>query len=187
MRFPRVKIWRLMMAVAGVAVFLGFAVLAWRSHQLSEFKRQCVFRDYADLTKDYGDLTKTPLAQSPYLRDVAEPIRIVSGFRAAGSDNDTMGLTFVDARDVQRKAIFAFYSYAKGDIYNTLLLGQKSVTPSGPEEHAFVGLLQRWYLRDAEAQAFYDHLKRSDLSKLTELQNGKVMGVAMLREILMRK
>lgn len=188
MRFPRVNIWRLMVVVAAVAVVVGFNISLWRSDELAEFKKGLVFGDSADLTRDYGDFTKTPLAQSPYLRDVVESIRLVSGARNAGSDNDWLAITFVDARDVRREAMYAFYVYAGNDLHEkTLLLGQKPVTPGGPEEHAFLGLMQRWYRRDAEAQGFHDHLLRSDLRILTKQQNAKVMGAGILITILNRK
>lgn len=188
MRFPRFDIWRLMVVVAAVAVVVGFNVSLWRSDQLAEFKKGHVFRDSADLTRDYGDFTKTPLAQSPYLRDVAEPIRLVSGARNAGSDNDWLAITFVDARGVQREAMYAFYVYA-GDVLHekTLLLGQKPVPRGGPEEHAFLGLMQRWYRQDAEAQGFYDHLLITDLRLLTKQQHAKVMGAGILITILNRR
>jgi hypothetical protein len=67
------------------------------------------------------------------------------------------------------------------------MLDAEGISPRGPEEHAFVGLLQRWYLRDTEAQEFYAYLKPSDLSKLNEEQKAKVVGVSILRRVLMRK
>jgi hypothetical protein len=180
------RIRQLMVAVATVAVVLWGAIEAWRWHQLMEFKQRCVFKDFADLASDYGDFTKVPLDWSPYLRDVAEPITLIRGGTVAGSDNHHLDVTFVDRRDVERNATWAFYIYAGGDISNSLMLGGKVVPPRSPEERAFLGLLQRWYRGDAEAQAFHDHLERSKLSGLTERQMAKVISVAILRKLLKR-
>jgi hypothetical protein len=186
-RFPRTKLWWLMIGVAVVAVLLGGLVRWWQRSRLMEFKRQCVFTDLADLTKDFGDFTKVPLDQSPYLRDVAEPIKLIRTGGFAGSDDHWIGVSFVDQKNVERHARYAFYVWAGRDISDQLMLDNKGISPHGPEEHAYLGLLQRWYLRDAEAREFHDHLKPSDLPKLTEEQKAKVMGVSILRKLLMRK
>ena len=85
MRPSRMKIRRLMLVVAVVGVMLGVSLRAWRRHQMIEAKRECVFHDLADLATDLGDFTGVPLSQSPYLRDVAEPITMISGPHEAGS------------------------------------------------------------------------------------------------------
>jgi hypothetical protein len=187
MRFPRIRLWLLMLVVAIVVVFLGGTGRTWRLSRLMEFKQKRVFKDRTDLTKDFGDFTKVPLDQSPYLRDVAEPIKLIRGTRVAMSDDDWMGVSFVDQKSVERHASYAFYVWAGRDISEQLMLDMKAISPHSPEEHAFLGLLQRWYLRDAEAQEFYADLEPSDRSKLTEEQEAKVMGVFVLRRLLMRK
>ncbi len=65
MPFPRMKIRLLMIVVAVVGVVLGITLRTWRQHQMTEAKRDCVFVDTADLTTDFGDFTKVPLARAP--------------------------------------------------------------------------------------------------------------------------
>ncbi len=190
MRLPRIKLWRLMRLVAVVGVLLGGAVQAWREGELLElrkFKRQCVFGDLDDLTKDFGDFTKVPLDRSSFLRDLAEPIRLIRGAWTGYSGDGCIYISFADQKNVERNARYVFHPSTGGDIGDELMLDQKAVSPHDPEEQAFLGLLQRWYLRDAEAREFHDHLKGSDVPKLTDQQKGKVMGVAILRKLLTRK
>jgi hypothetical protein len=190
MRLPRIKLWRLIRLVVVVAVLLGGAVQAWRESRLLElrrFKRQCVFGDFDDLTKDFGDFTKVPLDQSPFLRDAAEPISLIGGTWTGYSGDGCIYISFADQKNVKRNARYVFCPRTGGDISDQLMLDQKAVSPHDPEEQAFLGLLQRWYLGDAEAREFHDHLKGSDVPKLTDQQKGKVMGVAILRKLLTRK
>ena len=184
--FRRMHICWLMLVVAVIGVVLGVALREWRRHQMIEAKRGCVFRDIADLTTDFGDFTKVPLVQSPYLRDVAEPITLLSSLGEAASDNVWMGVVFEDAKHVERAAEYLTYVWAGEGIRDTLMLGQAKAEPRGPEERAFLGLLQRWYRRDAEARDFYDHLKRPDYFKLNERQQAKITGVSMLKTLLKR-
>jgi hypothetical protein len=183
MRLFRIKIWRVMLAVAGIAVLLWWSVQAWRWHQLLEFKKQCVFQDFADLTKDYGDYTNVSLDQSPCLRDVVEPITLIESEHAAGSDQVWTGVVFADSKQVRR---YAEFIDVRIEISETLMLGKKMVPPRGAEERAFIGLLQRWYRQDAEAREFNDHLKRSDFFGLNAKQKAKVRGIVILRKLLKR-
>jgi hypothetical protein len=152
-----------------------------------EYKQQCVFKDLADLAKDFGDFTMVPPDQSPYLHGVAEPIKLINGTKVAGIDKVSMGVSFIDKNNVVRHACYSFYFWAGWDDRDQLMLDMKGISPHGPEEHAFLGLLQRWYLRDAEAQEFYAELKPSDLSKLNKVQKAKFVGVSVLRKLLMRQ
>lgn len=133
--------------------------------------------------KKVGDFTKVPLDQSPYLRDVAEPITMIRGPHEAASDQVWIGVHFMDATHVERYAEYITTSYAPVEIHNSLMLGNKTVPASGPEERAFLGLLQRWYRQDTEARRLTDHPKRGDFAKLTEQQQAKVVGVAIMRRL----
>ena len=185
-RLSRMKIRWLMLVVAVVGIVLGGALWAWRWHQLIELKRGCVFEDIADLIEDYGDFSKVPLGQSAYLRDVAEPITLIKGPHEAASDDVWEGIVFTDGKQVERRAEYIITSYAPVEIHHSLMLGKETVPVRGPEERAFIGLLQRWYRHDAEARDFYNRLKRSNFSKLTEQQQAKVIGLAILRTLLKR-
>jgi hypothetical protein len=187
MRFARMSLLRLMLAVATVGALLGIGARAWRSHRLIESKKLCIFKDVADLARDYGDYTRIPLDGSRYLRGVAEPITPIHDRGVAGSDNHWRGVGFVDGKQVELTADYFIYVYmSSGGISETLMFGERKVPPRGPEELAFLGLLQRWYRQDAEARGFYDSLKRSDLPSLTERQRAKVTCVWMLRKLLTR-
>ena len=136
--------------------------------------------------KDLGDFTKVPLDRSPFLRDVAEPIAMIKGRDEAASDSVWLGVTFRDGRNVERYAEYVITSYAGEEIHDTLLLGRKKVPAGGAEERAFLGLLQRWYRQDAEARKLTDPPRRHDFAKLTEQQQAKVIGAAMMRILLKR-
>jgi len=131
--------------------------------------------------KDLGDFTKVPLDQSPFLRDVAEPITLITGSHEAKSDQVWMGVAFMDAKHVERYAEDVTTSYVPVEIHESLMLGLKTVPARGPEERAFLGLLQRWYRQDAEARELNDHPKRHNFSALTEQQQAKVVCVAIMR------
>jgi hypothetical protein len=182
----RMKIRLLMIVVAVVGVVLGISLRAWRQQQMIEAKRGCLFEDIGDLTSYYGDFTNVSLAQSPYLRDVAEPIRLISGPHQNASDNVWMAIVFTDGKQLERRAEYITLLYAPEEITDTVMLGKGLVPACGPDERALLGLLQRWYRQDAEAQEFYDHLKRADVSKLSEPQRAKIVAVAMLKKLLKR-
>lgn len=186
MRFSRLSIRGLMLAVAIVSVPLGVGLRAWRGRQLEEARRERAFEDPMDLLKDFGDFTNVPLDGSPYLRGLVEPIVLMQGPHEGGSDNVWEGIVFMDGKQVERRAEYIIFLYAGGEIRDTLMLGRKMLTARGPEERAFLGLLQRWYRQDAEAREFNDHLKRSEFPGLSEPQKGKVMAVAILRALLKR-
>ena len=73
--------------------------------------------------KDFRDLTKVPLDQSPYLRDVAEPITLISGPHEAASDHVWMGVVFEDAKHVERYAEYVTHSYDPVAIPGSPMLG----------------------------------------------------------------
>jgi hypothetical protein len=63
------------------------------------------------------------------------------------------------------------------------MLENKAVPAGGPDERAFLGLLQRWYRQDADARVLTDNPKHIDFSKLTERQKARVVGVDMMRRL----
>jgi hypothetical protein len=134
-----------------------------------------------------ADFTNVPLAQSPFLRDVAEPITIIKGPHETKSDSVWMGVDFTDAKHVERSAAWYITVYIpSGVVHDTLVLGQKTVPAYGPDERAFLGLLQRWYRRDAEARQLREHPTREEYSALTEQQRAKITGVSIMRKLLAR-
>ena len=127
--------------------------------------------------KDLGDYTNVPLDGSLYLRDVAEPITMVRGSGRSESDQVWVGLTFVDAKNIERYAKYDITSYAPELISNTLILDLKKIPAGGPEERAFLGLLQRWARQNPEARESYEKAKRerkngSPLFELSDRQSG---------------
>lgn len=98
------------------------------------------------------NFTAVPLAPHDYFKDVAEPITIVDGKVWDGGGGK--GLSFKDSKGVVRSVCLRDGL----DGGNDLVLG--SMTPDrgakvavgGPEEQAFLGLLQRWSLQDPEAR-----------------------------------
>lgn len=105
------------------------------------------------------NFTALPLAPHGYFKDVAEPITIVDSLVG---DDGHKGLSFRDSRGVVRSVCVGIDP--DGD--NDLMLG--SMTPDrgtkvavgGPEEQAFLGLLQRWSLHDPEAQACSERIEQ---------------------------
>jgi hypothetical protein len=140
--------------------------------------------------KDFGDFTKVPLDQSAFLRDVAEPITPIKAHGESASDQVWMGVTYLDAKHVERYAEWVYTSYAPVELHDTLMLGTsrniKPVPAGGADERAFLGLLQRWYRQDAEARRLMDHPKRLDFSTLTEQQRARVRAAAIMKRLLNR-
>ena len=139
-----------------------------------------------------GNSATAPLSASPFLRDVAEPITMIKGSYMAGSDDHWMGLTFRDAKGVDREAKFIYYWPPDRDHpgYQQKLLLGREVSPRGAEERAFLGLLQRWYRGDAEGPGLWARVERKDPSLkrmlwgwegLTERESAKVVAVLMMR------
>jgi hypothetical protein len=146
------------------------------------------------MIKDLGDYTKASLDQSPFLRDVEEPITLIRGHHEWKSDQLWDGVTFMDGRRVERYAEYVTTSYAPIEIHNALILGKVQVPALGKvqvpargrEELAFLGLLQRWCRQDAEARELTDPSKAPDFFMLTEQQQAKVIGVRIMRMLLKR-
>lgn len=135
----------------------------------------------------HGDFTKVRLDQSPYLRDVAEPITLIKGDGQSESDSVWSSVTFEDTKHVERSARFTYTLYfSDGEVHNTLYLGRQEVSARSHEERAFLGLLQRWYRQDAEARKLTDTPTYPYFSTLTEPQKAKVIGVAIMRTLLER-
>lgn len=140
-----------------------------------------------------GDFTRIPLSASPFLAEVVEPIEIVKGVYNGGSDDHWMSVTFRDARRVDREVRYVIYY---PDVQKTLFLGKTKVPPGGREEHAFLGLLQRWYRLDAEARDVYERLQNRDPSiqwtplgpqGLTEAQAAKAQAVGLMKRLEKRE
>ena len=139
-----------------------------------------------------GNSATAPLSERPFLHDVAEPITMIKGSYMAGSDDHWMGLTFRDAKGVDREAKFVYYWPPVRDhpgYQRKLLLGGE-VAPGGAEERAFLGLLQRWYRDDGESQQLWARVERHDPSLksmpwgwegLTERESAKVVAALMMR------
>lgn len=139
-----------------------------------------------------------PPAASPFQRDVAEPIAMVKGSYMAGSDDHWMGVTFRDAKGVERQARYIYYWPPVGDhpgYQRKLLLGGREVAPSGAEERAFLGLLQRWYQGDAESQELWARSERDDPALkwqpwgwegLTEQETAKFVAALMMKVLQSR-
>ena len=136
------------------------------------------------LSNDLGGSTKDSLDQSALLRDVAEPITLIRGSGEAVSDSVWMGVSFADRNHVQRSAKWITTSYPGREIHDSLMLGKSIVPARGPDERAFLGLLQRWYRQDIEAQILSDPTKRIPFSELTEPQQAKVIGAAIMTRLL---
>ena len=117
---------------------------------------------------------------------------MVKGSYMAGSDDHWMGVTFRDAKGVERQAKFIYYWPPVGDHpgYRRKLLLGREVAPGGAEERAFLGLLQRWYRGDGESQGLWARAERHDPALewrpwgwegLTEPQSAKLVAVLMMR------
>jgi hypothetical protein len=149
--------------------------------------RRMVFRSLlAALVSVCFLLVIVPLDQSPFLRDVAEPITLITGHHEWKSDQVWDAVTFMDARHVERYARYVIASYAPIEIHDTLILGKEQVRARGRDEREFLGLLQRWYGQDAEARELTDPSKDPDFFRLTEQQQAKVIGVGIMRTLLKR-
>ena len=110
------------------------------------------------ISQDPHDFTAVSLAQSPYLKDVVEPITIEDSM--SFSDGGSLGLTFRDSRQILRAACLVSnwgQPDSDGTHDHTLAFGQlipsggRRVAVSGAEEQAFLGLLQRWARSDPDA------------------------------------
>jgi hypothetical protein len=139
-----------------------------------------------------GNSITSPLTTSPFLRDVAEPIAMIKGSYVAGSDDHWMGVTFKDAKQVERQVKYIYYWPPVGDHpgYQRKLLLGREVPPGGAEERAFLGLLQRWYRGDDEIRQLWARVERDDpaLARtpwgwdgLTDQQSGKIVAVTIMK------
>jgi hypothetical protein len=154
----------------------------------------CVVAAYFVVRERHHKIADVPLAECPYLRDVSEPITIVKGSDFAGSDNVWIGLTFHDARGVEKVITYIDYWPPIGDhpgYTRALLLGGRASSP-GREELALVGLLGRWYAQDGEARDLWARVERRDPSLgrtgrgwdgLSEPQAGKVVAVRLMKTL----
>ena len=142
------------------------------------------------------DFTKVPLAQSEFLRDVAEPITIVGSIAWDGYEGSSPGITFMDARGVVRSACLADDQGIENLTVGNLDYERGRKVPiAGCEEQAFLGLLQRWSLQDPEARDLIERLARpSQPGEARQVFTGdetpeemhKVQAVAILRKLLRR-
>jgi hypothetical protein len=165
-------------AAGGLVCLLLFGYVLWRF-----------------VLKDSGDYTRIPLDRSPFLRDVAEPITMIRWSSEAASDSVWMGVAFMDEKHVERYVEYVTTSYNAGGMHDKLLLGDRAVAARDPEERALLGLLQRWYRRDAEAPELIDRLRsrgsaqidrEQGFNNLSEQQQAKVIGVGIMKALSRR-
>ena len=103
------------------------------------------------------------LNQSPFLRDVVEPITVVDGM--SFDDGGSKGLRFADARGAVRDVCLEDTRVWEDDPkvlegHHNIILNSffpdgeraRRVAISGVEERALLGLLERWANRDADAK-----------------------------------
>ena len=106
---------------------------------------------------------QTPFSRTPFLRDVVEPITIVTSM--SFDDGGSSGFRFADARGTLRDVCLEDRLAWEGDPHaaeglDNLILnsftpdGEKGrrVPKSGAEEKALLALLERWASRDPEAK-----------------------------------
>jgi hypothetical protein len=157
---------------------LSLAVLRWTSSRRSI--------DYAHV----------PLSQSEYLKDVVEPISMVVGM--SWDDGGSHGLVFRDSRHVTKS--FCLLDNLDGE--RNLILGTsapdrrgKRLPLGGPDEKAFLGLLERWYRQDPDATPWNERIEQWERSDRrfsilrgdeTEEQLGKGMAVGLMRRLRQR-
>ncbi len=115
---------------------------------------------------------------------MAEPITLTKGYLQSESDQVWKGVSFVDAKNVERQVKYCVTSYAPIEIHHTLILNGKPCRPTVPTS-AFFGLLQRWYRANASVRELVDNLelKRIDASALTEQQRAAIAGVSIMRAL----
>jgi len=141
------------------------------------------------------DYTRIGLDESEYLKDVREPIELVKGI--SFSDGGSIGLSFRDSKQVLREVCLVH------DLFGVKNLTFGELTPNwdrkvaigSREEQAFLGLLQRWYNQDLEAQEWFKRMEqwsRSDkqVSLFTgnesEQQRAKPHAVAIMKSLMER-
>ncbi|WP_337177120.1 hypothetical protein [Paludisphaera sp.] len=104
-----------------------------------------------------------PSPQSPFLRDVVEPITIVDAM--SFDDGGSKGLRFADARGVARDVCLEDTRVWEDDPntlegHHNIILNSffphgeeaRRIPISGAEERALLGLLERWASRDPDAK-----------------------------------
>lgn len=107
-------------------------------------------RDFSDIPlRDFSDVS---LTDSPYLRDVVEPITMLQGM--VWDDGGSRSLAFKDSRG--RFFTVCLMNELGGDESVRLgdfIAGQGRAVPiSGIEEKVLLGLLQRWAKRNPDAE-----------------------------------
>ncbi|WP_165226966.1 hypothetical protein [Aquisphaera insulae] len=129
----------------------------------------------------YEYMAEASLSASGYLRDVTEPISLVSFEDYRGfSDNQWVKVRFQDANGVEREATYVSYHF--GSPMREFLLGDKEVSPGGREERALLGLLERWSRSDAEAGEIFDgHYDAYDRFALSDRIGAKLAAVYLIK------
>lgn len=122
----------------------------------------------------------------PFLRDVAEPITLISSQQRWESDFTWVSFAFRDRKGIERYAKYIYTGYIGVPIQNTLLLDDRQVPPQGREERGFLRLLQRWYQTDAEARDLTGRTANPDFSTLTEQQEAKFIAVRIMETLSKR-
>ena len=126
------------------------------------------------------------LDPGPFLRDIAEPITLISSRMQWESDFTWMSFAFRDSKGIVRHAKYIATGFITVEVHNTLLLDDRQVPPSGREERGFLRLLQRWYQSDAEARDLTGPKANPDFATLTEQQKAKIIGVDIMKRLSTR-
>jgi hypothetical protein len=110
---------------------------------------------------DRPDYSAVLLSQSPYLRDVIEPIVMIGshgvddggsiGIVFRDSKGNEKAITLLDNLDGEHNLVFADY-FADPTL--------RRVPLAGNEEKALMGLLERWYRQDPDAVKWNDLIEK---------------------------
>jgi hypothetical protein len=110
---------------------------------------------------DRPDYSSVLLAQSPYLKDVIEPIFVIGshgvddggsiGIVFRDSEGKEKAITLLDNLDDEHSLVFADY-FADPKL--------RRVPLAGNEEKALFGLLERWYRQDPDAMEWNDRIEK---------------------------
>src|SRR5262245_32096758 len=109
------------------------------------------------------DPARVPLSQSEYLKDVVEPISMVVGI--SWDDGGSHGLVFRDSRQVTKSVCLLDNLEGERNLilgtYVPDSRGKRTLPLGGPEEKAFLGLLERWYRQDTDAKVWDERIEQS--------------------------
>jgi hypothetical protein len=145
---------------------------------------------------DHPDYSEVLLSQSPYLKDVTEPIFMTDshGF----DDEGSIGLVFRDSKGSEKSVTLL----DNLENEHNLVFGVCEAYPkerrsplAGNEEKALLGLLERWYRQDQDAMKWNDRIDRwwsagrghfKEGNEVWGEQLAKLRAVCVLRELRSR-